>query len=144
MTENEIINDLECCTREECDRCSREHKEGCKDELMKHALWVSKMLREANQKEREESDRVKQANQSLKTTAKFDFSLKDLVSRVNDVIKESIAHGGDSGGAYFCNWDGFISAVTNLLYLIDKDHELVLVVDRNEDAKIEFKKQESL
>lgn len=140
MTENEIINDLECCVRSECDRCSRKQKEGCKDELMKHALWVSKMLRDAYEEVNRENEQVNAYNESLKATARFEFSLKDLVKRVNAVIEASFEHGCGEGGSDYGNWDGLICAVTNLMCLVDKDDELVLAVDRHNNANIQFKK----
>lgn len=133
MTENEIIKDLECCSQKKCSNCSRIGIVGCSDILAKDAYQVIKL-------QKDHLKDVQDTINRLESAAKFDFSLKDLVSRLNEVIEESIAHGGDSGGAYFCNWHGFMRAVSSLLQLIDKGNELVLTVDKYEDAKIQFKK----
>lgn len=37
------------------------------------------------------------------------------IKLINKIIFEAIKHGGDSGGPYFTNKDGLISAINNLL-----------------------------
>lgn len=39
----------------------------------------------------------------------------DLCERVNKIIKEAIIHGGDSGGAYYDNYEGLMKAMTEFL-----------------------------
>lgn len=38
-----------------------------------------------------------------------------LIERINSMIDEAIQHGGDSGGAYFCNRDGLVNSMKYFL-----------------------------
>lgn len=43
-----------------------------------------------------------------------EYDTEFLVQLVNDIVKEAIRHGGDSGGAYFTNHKKLFSALTYL------------------------------
>lgn len=37
------------------------------------------------------------------------------IELINNIIKESVVHGGDGGGAYFCNTKEVINSINNWL-----------------------------
>lgn len=130
MTENDIIKSLEACSSGcKCDLCCFKGAQYCDDELMKNAIHVIKHLRaeiEAGNKTVEQMD----ANiKILNTACKFQFDKADLIKRVNEIIEEAVAHGGDIGGSYNSNWRGIIEAMELFLGKYDKENQLLIVVD---------------
>lgn len=144
MTEKDVIRALECCRDSEdgktCDGCPFNGNADCVTDLMRSAASVLKLQQQALETSVDQFQKVKIDNMALQTAAKFEFTLEQLVEKINRLIDECIRHGGDSGGSYETNWDGVIDSVDNLLYLIDARNELVFVRDRHKNPEIMFKK----
>lgn len=144
MTEKDIIKALECCRDAEdgksCSSCPFNGNADCVTDLMRSAASIIKLQQQAVEDSVDQFQKAKIDNMALQTAAKFHFTLEKLVDKINDVMKQSIYHGGDTGGSYESNWDGLIGSVDSLLYLIDEEKKLVFVHDRSEMPKIVFKK----
>ena len=54
------------------------------------------------------------------------IDLKEI-ELINNIIKESVEHGGDPGGAYFCSWDDAYEAINNYLKYKHLDEEFEVV-----------------
>lgn len=53
-----------------------------------------------------------------------------VVAEINRVICEAIVHGGDAGGAYFCNYDDLRSWLENLAISLSRlSGRHIIVVD---------------
>jgi hypothetical protein len=60
---------------------------------------------------------------------KLDLNSREAINRINDIIEEAIDHGGDSGGAYFCNRDGLVKAMRELLAWTGLDNAVGIVCE---------------
>ena len=55
-----------------------------------------------------------------------EYDTEFLVQLVNDVVKEAIRHGGDSGGAYFTNHKNLFRELTDLRNWLGLDDYVVV------------------
>ena len=132
MTEIDIMRDLDCCANKACNSCTRQGVVGCSDELAKSAATIIKMQQEAMQSMSKDVVCKIEENKAMSECIRWTFTKEELVGKINDIISASITHGGDAGGAYGSDLDGLVHKISNLLYKIDKENELVIVIERGE------------
>jgi hypothetical protein len=86
MTENEIINDLECCKRNECARCNIGKVDGCRVKLLYAAVNLIKLQKKGRDEAEEDLERLRKENAELKKMVTVKYKEPELVDRVNDIM----------------------------------------------------------
>lgn len=81
---------------------------------------------------------LQQEKEKMKIYDIVDFEL--FIDNLNQVIEEAITHGGDSGGAYFCNFDKLLSAIQCILMELQIEKKVKIVVYDEGYIKLEVKK----
>lgn len=66
-------------------------------------------------------------------------SLENTIDQLNIVIKEAIDHGGDDGGAYFCNKENLIKEMRKLIEIWDVAFALK-IIENDDYPRIEIMK----
>ena len=130
MTEREIINDVECCIRGECARCSRAESEECKRTLLKNCLQALKLQQQENEITEARCRQLEQENFECKWVAKCDFKIEDLVNKLNNIIRMALDND------YYDERHPFdiVESMNELLDYIDKDKRVMVVVPRDVNA----------
>lgn len=65
-------------------------------------------------------------------------TLEIFIEFLNKIIEEAIFHGGDPGGAYYCNKEGLIKSIEQMLtWLSIKDK--IVIYDRERTPKLLLK-----
>ena len=59
-----------------------------------------------------------------------------LVININTIIKEAISHGGDPGGAYFCNKDGLHKSIEKFMSDAGLDENYGIVWEYNDEFPV--------
>lgn len=64
-----------------------------------------------------------------------------LLVYINKIINEAIDHGGDSGGAYYCNREGLIKEMSDLLRWTGLNKEYGIM---DEGGRLRFYKKSNI
>ena len=66
---------------------------------------------------------------------------KQEIQLMNKIIEQAVIHGGDDGGAYFCNPNGIEKAIKNWLKFKGLDKEYIVImteISYYDNEKFEF------
>lgn len=142
MTEVDIMNDLECCRKDNCKECSRCGTIGsCSDSLMSDALSVIKMQRDSLENAKESIERLSAEVERLDGASRISYTNDQLMFLVNQIIIESYRQGNgwyDSDNYIECqkgeNWTELFNAMREFLKKVDYEHKYMIAVEVNDDV----------
>lgn len=127
MTEIEIIADMECCLKMDCDKCSRRDNTDCATGLYGDAIKVMKLMQNALVMGSDAIDTLKAENGRLQTQCNQinskRFDKDDIVDKVSQIVKEAVAH-----GEYQDNWGKLSEKMRKFLYLVEASDKYVVVL----------------
>lgn len=88
MTEIDILKDLEACARENCKGCSMKGKENCGAELIKLAINIINLQKQAIQRGTEACDEMRERIRSAQVMGP-EASVEEIVESVNEIITDA-------------------------------------------------------
>lgn len=147
MTEVDIMHDLDCCSKGDCNRCSRYNgsDQEC-DRLMKDTYSIIKAQKEALEMAADASNRQQEEMALFRDTVANGYTKSDLMERVNVIIEEAhkLGAGWHDDENYVWhdpgeNFGGVVGAMKHFLKLVDKEATWEIVVHR-EDSYPMFKR----
>lgn len=129
MTEVDVMNDMVCCENADCGNCSRlsEISGDCRRKLLRDARSVIKLQCDSLSGVSETIDKLKEENLALRNALKCNYEKKQLVAKMNDVIR---AFGEDGYWDEECQespLDMQVDALKKLLDLIGWDNYKIVI-----------------
>ncbi len=139
MTEKEIIADMECCSKEDCENCSRFGKENCATGLYGDAIKVMKLMEKCLMAGSDAINELKAENGRLQIDWRRQIQNKidtdDIIARVMRIAKEAVKHGECEG-----NWGKLSEEMRNFLFCMEASDKYIVILGE-EMPEIVFKKR---
>lgn len=138
MTEVDIMNDLECCSKKNCNKCSRGGAVGCSDHLTRDAKNIIKMQKNSLENANETIERLSAEVKRFESAARLP-AVDELFKLFNRIVEEAYHHGNgwvgeDDYGECVTheerdNWKELISAMQDVQKKLNNSNQYTIVVD---------------
>ena len=139
MTEKEIIADMECCLKEDCDSCSRINKADCATGLYGDAIKVMKLMQKSLMAGSDAIDELKAENGRLQTEwrrqTKNKIDTDDIIARVMRIAEEAVKHGECEE-----NWGKLSEEMRKFLFCMEASDKYIVILGETM-PEIVFKKR---
>lgn len=123
MTEKEIIADMECCLKSDCERYTRSDRSNCATELYDDAIKVMKLMQRSLEAGSESINQLKLANSHLQAGCRYSFTEDQLVKAVNQIVHYCLDNDEDEEGNQDVN---IIRAMLDLGKLLPSGGRLII------------------
>jgi hypothetical protein len=93
MTEVDVIMDMKCCVKNDCENCSMDGTHDCATTLYRNAIALLQMQYETLATKSRINTELEKERDSLKEKKELEMTKDNIVNGVNHIIHESFKHG---------------------------------------------------
>lgn len=120
MTEDDVLRALICCVHTECNECARCGEGNCSDNLMKDAINIIKLQKNAIEKAIETNESLQQTVRNYETVMTAQINRTDLIGCVNEMLESR--YDAQDCGDYFGN---LVCACQKFIKVLKLDAQVV-------------------